>query len=216
MARKRGHLTPDEPLHHPDHSRPVTRREFIARGLRAGLGVAFGTSALSLFAYPRAAWAALSSDLETLKPGCGIATQGAGKIPFICFDLAGGANIAGSNALVGGQGGQFDFRTTSGYGRLGLPGNMVPGAGAGNFINTDLGIAFHSDSAFLRGILEKAGGRAPSVNGALIPARSDDDTGNNPHNPMYGIYRSGADGSLVTLVGSRSSDSGGTRWRRPG
>ncbi len=209
MARKRGHLTPDEPLHHADHSRPVTRREFIARGLRAGMGVAFGTSFLSLFADPRAAWAALSPDLETLKPGCGIATQGAGKIPFICFDLAGGANIAGSNALVGGQGGQLDFLTTSGYGRLGLPGNMVPSAGAGNFVNTDLGVAFHSDSAFLRGILEKAGGRAASVNGAVIPARSDDDTGNNPHNPMYGIYRAGADGSLVTLIGSRSSDSGG-------
>ena len=44
-----------------------------------------------------------------LKASCGIATQGAGKIPFICFDLAGGANMAGSNVLVGGQGGQLDF-----------------------------------------------------------------------------------------------------------
>lgn len=208
MAKRRGHLVPDEPLRDLEHGRPMTRRDFIARGLRAGLGVAFGTSALSLFADPRAAWAALSPDLELLKGGCGIASQGAGKIPFICIDLAGGANIAGSNVIVGGQGGQLDFITTAGYGRLGLPGNMVPGAGAG-FVNTDLGIAFHSDSAFLRGILEKAGARAPSINGAIIPARSDDDTGNNPHNPMYGIYRAGGDGSLVTLIGSQSSESGG-------
>ncbi len=209
MARRQKHLGLDDPLLHPEHKRPITRRDFIAQGLRAGLGVAVGTSLFSLFADPRAAWAALSPDLETLKNGCGIATQGAGKIPFICFDLAGGANIAGSNVLVGRQGGQFDFLTTAGYSRLGLPGTMIPSLGAGNFINTDLGIAFHTDSAFLRGILEKAGGRAGSINGAIIPARSDDDTGNNPHNPMYGIYRAGADGSLVTLIGSQSSQSGG-------
>lgn len=208
MAKKRGHLMPDEPLRELEHGRPMTRRDFIARGLRAGMGVAFGTSVLSLFADPRAAWAALSPDLELLKSGCGIASQGAGKIPFICIDLAGGANIAGSNVIVGGQGGQLDFITTAGYGRLGLPGNMVPSAGAG-FVNTDFGIAFHSDSAFLRGIAEKAGSRASSINGAIIPARSDDDTGNNPHNPMYGIYRAGGDGSLVTLIGSQSSESGG-------
>ena len=42
-----------------------------------------------------------------------------------------------------------------------------------------------------------------------MSVRSENDTGNNPHNPMYGIYRAGADGSLATLVGSRASDSGG-------
>ena len=30
----------------------------------------------------------------------------------------------------------------------------------------------------------------------VIPARSDNDTGNNPHNPMYGIARAGANGSI--------------------
>ena len=53
-------------------------------------------------------------DLEALKSSCGIATQGAGKIPFIVFDLAGGANISGSNVLVGGRGGQLDFLSTAG------------------------------------------------------------------------------------------------------
>ena len=61
----------------------------------------------------------------------------------------------------------------------------------------------------LQGIQEKAGNRAGFVNGAVIPSRSDNDTANNPHNPMYGIARAGSDGSLLTLIGSRSSDSGG-------
>ena len=207
-------LRPDEPLRHPDHKRPITRRDFIAQGLRAGLGITVGSSIFSLFANPRAAYAALSSDLETLKGSCGIATQGAGKIPFICIDLAGGANIAGSNVLVGRQGGQLDFLTTAGYSKLGIPGDMIPplanpASTTNDFINTDMGLAFHSESAFLRGIVERAGSRLGNVNGAVIPAQSDNDTGNNPHNPMYGIYRAGADGSLVTLIGSRNTDSGG-------
>ncbi len=214
MARRRKFLSPDEPLRHPDHRRPMTRREFIAQGFLTGLGLVTTPTVLSLFANPRAAYAALSSDLEALKTGCGIATQGAGKIPFICFDLAGGANIAGSNVLVGKQGGQLDFLSSAGYSKQGLPGDMIPPlanpqTGLNDFINNDMGLAFHADSAFLRGIQEKAAGRSANINGAVIPARSDNDTGNNPHNPMYGIYRAGADGSLLTLIGSRNSDSGG-------
>ena len=43
----------------------------------------------------------------------------------------------------------------------------------------------------------------------VLPARSDNDTGNNPHNPMYGIAAAGGNGGVVSLIGSRSSDSGG-------
>jgi hypothetical protein len=43
----------------------------------------------------------------------------------------------------------------------------------------------------------------------VIPARSDNDTSNNPHNPMYGIAQAGAKGSLLSLTGTRNSDSGG-------
>ncbi|MFC4698761.1 hypothetical protein ACFO4O_01120 [Glaciecola siphonariae] len=205
----------DDALYHNDHGKPITRREFIAQGFCAGASIVAGASALSLFANPRKAHASLSSDLEALKQSCGIATQGAGKIPFIVFDLAGGANIAGSNVLVGGRGGQLDFLSTQGYSRQGLPGDMVPSianpdTGLSDFINTELGLAFHADSAFLRGIQDKlAVTNRANVNGAVIPARSENDTGNNPHNPMYGINRAGADGSLLTLIGSRNSDSGG-------
>ncbi len=204
----------DQPLILEGHGKPLTRREFISQGFCAGAGVVMGTSALGLFANPRKAGAALSPDLEALKQTCGIDTLGAGKIPFITFDLAGGANMAGSNVLIGGRGGQLDFISTQGYSRQGLPGDMVPSVanpetGLSDFINQELGLAFHSDSAFLRGMLEKVSvtNRA-NINGAVIPARSENDTGNNPHSPLYGINKAGADGSLLTLIGSRSSDSG--------
>jgi hypothetical protein len=53
-----------------------------------------------------------------------------------------------------------------------------------------------------------------NISGAIIPARSENDTGNNPHNPLYAIARAGAGGlgakgSILTLCGSRNTDSGG-------
>jgi hypothetical protein len=214
--RRRGNKITDwhAPLRHPDHPYPVTRRQFIAQGFMTGAATIAGGGVFSLFANPRAAFAALSGDLEPLKQGCGISVQGAGKIPFICFDLAGGANMAGSNVLGGRQGGQLDFISTQGYSRQGLPGNMIPPAinplTGQDYVDDSLGLRFHADSAFLRGITERIGaGTAASIDGAIIPARSENDTGNNPHNPLYGIQRAGADGSLLTLIGSRPSDSGG-------
>ncbi len=211
MTRKRNYF---EPYRHPDHQRPVTRRDFIGQGFMAGTASVLGGGLLSLFADPRKAWATLSSDLDPLRSACGINVLGAGKIPFICFDLAGGANTAGSNVLVGGPGGQLDFVTTQGYSKLGLPGDMTPSSIDPltnlDYIDQSLGLAFHRDSAFLRGMMgSMSPGTAANVNGAVIPARSDNDTGNNPHNPLYGINQAGADGSLLTLIGSQNTASGG-------
>src|SRR5690606_12611761 len=91
---------------------------------------------------------------------------------------------------------------------LGLPGNMTPNLP--NQLDTQFNIAFHADSAFLRGMLRRAQPATPaSTDGTIIAARSENDTGNNPHNPMYGIARTGARGELLTLIGSVSSESGG-------
>jgi hypothetical protein len=219
IKSKRKLRHPDAPQRHGSHQRPMTRRELIGQGFLAGSATVLSGGILGLFSSPRAAFADLATDLDALTTACGI-TNGAGKIPFICFDLAGGANMAGSNVLVGQADGQLDTLSTAGYRKQGVPGDQVPGVAEaapsatgtsnGDHTDTSLGLAFHSDSAFLRGIYGSLNpANAAAINGAVIPARSENDTGNNPHNPLYAIQRAGADGSILTLCGSRNSDSGG-------
>ncbi len=204
----------DEPMLHTDHRRPVSRREFVASGLITGPAVVAATGVLGMLARSRRANADMSTQMQDLRSPCGI-VPGAGKIPFICFDLAGGANLNGSEILIGGKGGQLDFLSTAGYGKLGLPGNMVPNAPnaaspTANFISNAFGAAWHSDGAILRGMLERTTPMTQALtNGCAIAARSENDTGNNPHNPMYGILRAGAGGELLNLIGSQATDSGG-------
>lgn len=213
MAKRRNFFGLDQPLQHPDHHRPRTRRDLIAQGFARGMATVVGTSILGSGFSPRTARALSIGD--DVIANCGIRFDGAGKIPFICFDLAGGANIAGSNVLVGGRGGQLDLLDTAGYSKQGLPSNMTPASLNPNsinnsFIDTSLGLAFHSDSGFLRGIQARTSVTTQAnINGAVIAARSENDTGNNPHNPMYGINLAGARGSLLALCGSSSSESGG-------
>ncbi len=218
----------DEPLFQADHRRPKTRREFLAQGFTNGVGTLVGGSLFGSMAASMSAYGELSPDISERILSCGI-TGGTGKVPFIAFDLAGGANTAGSNVLVGGPGGQFDFLSTGGYARQGLPGDMVPGvaepggAGSnetgtsnGDHTDTTLGLAFHSDSAFLRGILERTSVECrANINGFVMPSRSENDTGNNPHNPMRGINLAGAKGDLVYAVASRNNDMGGGNSRLP-
>ena len=208
---KRNKTNWDMPLFHADHPRPVTRRQLLSQGFMTG--AAFTVGGIAPMLNPRNAMADLSPDLDRLRADPCAISDGAGKIPFICFDLAGGANIANSNVLVGNQEGQTDFLSTQGYEKMGLPADQIPGLAddAGNeYANFDLGLGFHFDSAFRRGILDKISATtAQNINGAVIPARSDNDTGNNPHNPMMGIARAGAMGSILGNAGSETSDSGG-------
>jgi hypothetical protein len=216
MSKKPRALGLHEPLRHQDHPRPRTRREFVAQSFMTGAATVIGPSLLGLLADPRSARAALATDISPLLGPCGI-NLGAGKIPFICFDLAGGGNIAGSNVLVGGPNGQLDFLSVAGYSKLGLPGAMVPSPSAtGNFIDSSFGLRFHADSAHLRGMKIRASAKAMAgTNGTVIPALSQNDTNTNPHNPMYAIYQYGARGGLLNLVGSQSSMSGGNSMSPP-
>jgi len=228
MAKKRRLITPDEPLRHPDHPRPRTRREFMRQGFIGASAAVAGVGPLaSMLLNPRLARAdvfpSLDSDIVSmaLNAGCKVGAQGNNKIPFIAFDLAGGANIAGSNVLVGGANGPLiDPLTTAGYSKLGIASDSVPLPGSA-FVDMTLGLPFHSLSALLAGIKRTIGGAASKVNGFVIPAVSDNDTNTNPHNPMYGIARAGVDtqngnapgfgakGSLLGLIGSVASVSGG-------
>ena len=220
MSKKSKALGIHEPLRHLDHPRPRTRREFVAQGFMTGAATVLAPTLAGMLAYPRSAQALsntlLAQDLQDAVAACNI-TTGAGKIPFICFDLAGGGNIAGSNVLVGGPKGQMDFLSVAGYSKLGLPGSMVPNASAaGTFVDASFGLRYHSDSAHLRGMKLRASTKAMAgTNGTVIPAMSNNDTNTNPHNPMYGIYQAGARGGLLDLIGSQSSQSGGSSMAPP-
>jgi hypothetical protein len=216
MSKKPRSLGIHDPLRLNEHSRPRTRREFVAQSFMTGAATVIGPTLLGMLAAPRPANATLSDDISKLLPLCNI-TTGAGKIPFICFDLAGGGNIAGSNVLVGGPKGQLDFLSVAGYSKLGLPGTMVPNPStSGNFIDASFGLRYHSDSAHLRGMKMRASAKAMAgTNGTIIPALSQNDTNTNPHNPMYGIYQFGARGGLLNLIGSDSSQSGGNSMAPP-
>lgn len=206
---------PGEPILHEGHKRPVTRRELLAAGLRSAPAVVMAPAWLAALLKTGTARADLATDdIGQLLPECKV-LGGGGKVPFICFDLAGGANLVGSEVIVGVAGGQANFLSTAGYGKLGLPGNMVPTAGA--FVSNALGLLWHSDGAILRGILSKATSPATAAgtNGAVIPALSENDTGINPHNPMYGIATVGAKGDLLTLVGTEPTVSGGNSMAPP-
>jgi hypothetical protein len=188
------------PFFHPDHRRPRTRREFLAQGFMAGSAYVVAPSLLSMLGVNRA----------NAQASCALTGAGAGKIPFIGIDLAGGANIAGSNVMIGGPGGQEDPLSENGYMRLGLPLDMTPLNSQINAFDRTMNLVFHFDSAMLAGILSKA---APAtlakVEGVIFSSRSANDTQNNPLNPIYGIHRAGADGGLLSLIGTQTSDSGG-------
>ena len=178
------------------HGRPVTRREFLGRGLIAGTSTIFLPSLATVVS--REAKACEISENNGL--------LGAGKIPYIGIDMGGGANISGSNVMVGSTG-QDALLPNDAYETLGLPAAISP-ANVG--VNRDFAIAMHPNSALLLGMLDKtsAATRA-NVNAVIAPARSENDTGNNPHNPVFGIAKAGANGEFVATIGTRNSDTGG-------
>src|ERR1044072_3416528 len=97
----------DEPIKHDSHKRPKTRRDFIAQGFMTGPAVIAAPSFLAMLIGPEKALA-MSPDLAALKDTCNI-TAGAGKGPFICFDLARGAHLVNSEILHGVQGNPLNF-----------------------------------------------------------------------------------------------------------
>ena len=177
------------------HARPTNRREFLGRGLIAGVSTVFLPSIATILA--REAQAQAAACVIDASP-----TLGAGKIPFLAFDQGGGANIAGSNVMVGKVGGQEVFLDPAGYAKLGLPAAILPQTLG---VDRTFGLAMHPRSALLRGMLRKtsAATRA-NTNGFVIPARSENDTQNNPHNPTYGIARAGANGEFVATIGTQN------------
>lgn len=173
-----------------------TRRDFLSHGFISMSAFTMIPSALSLIT---------SNHAYAQAMGCPAPVMNT-KTPVLIFDLAGGANIPGSNVMAGGAGGQMDFLTD--YKSLGLPADMHPSLQG--MTNNEMGLVFHGDSAILRGIQSTTQNTTrEKVDGALFAASSSDDTQNNPLNPAYWINRAGAQGGLSQIAGTRDSESGG-------
>jgi hypothetical protein len=168
----------------------------------------------------------IPTTINNLAPECklqagplgGMGTKG--PVPFITIDLAGGANLMGSEAIAGMAGSPTNFISAAGFSKLGVPGNMVPTSTA--FIDMSMGLPFHSDSAILRGIKLKASTAIlAKVNGVVIPAISQNDTSSNTLNAMHLIAKAVTGfppqannlpvpfGQYATLVGTNATASGG-------
>ena len=194
------------PFYHESHKRPVSRRELLGQGFLTASSSVMMPSLLSML-FQRQAFA--QQDLRC--PGGSQAGTKQASVPFLVLDLAGGGNLVGSEVLVGKAGGLEDALAC--YDTLGLPAAMAPGRVAGD---KQFGLVFHPDAAILRGLTQVVTDPAirAKVDGMVFCAASDDDTANNPHNPMHWIAKAGALGQLAALVGSNPTPSGG-RARAP-
>lgn len=186
------------------HSRSaMTRRDFLAK--------AAGASVTSLFL------PSMTSLLSSVAFGEGCSPKGAnnGGVPFICVDLAGGGNIAGSNVMVGGVNGQSHFLPD--YATLGIADARAPRSGSSDLVvklSPDSQLLFHADSAFYEGLSNELTPTARTkVDGMIFCVRSADDTNMNPTNPLFLIAKSHLQnrykGELAVLVGTQSSSTGG-------
>lgn len=181
--------------------KPITRRDFLAQGYISSLGFVVAPNVLSMLA-----------SIDALA-ACPSAAPAVRKTGVLIFDLAGGANLAGSEAMVGKAGGQLDLLSMGKYQTLGLPNDQHP-ALAGQLVTVNgqplgQGLAFHANSDILRGMRATGAAALPQVDGIVFATASGDDTSNNPHNPAYWLQKAGAQGNLVQIIGSQNSDSGG-------
>lgn len=183
------------PLKHENHSLK-SRRDFLSQGFLTGMSFTVLPSLISILQ---------SNAAQAVECGLGqqVATT---RIPVMIFDLSGGANLIGSNVMVGKAGGQEDYLPS--YDNLGLPMEMHP-KNAGQ-TNNELGLIFHNDSAILRGIKASTSVTTRAkVEGGVFCSVSNDDTENNPHNPMYWLAKAGVTGELAPIAGTENSISGG-------
>jgi len=214
-----------EPFKHENHPRPVTRRELLGAGFLSGPAIVLAPAWVGALLKAQRAGAAVPPTITAQMTECklqNVSSAGmgtTGPVPFITIDLAGGANLMGSEAIAGMAGSPTNFISTAGFSKLGVPGSMVPTSTA--FIDMSMGLPFHSDSAILRGIKTKASATIlAKVNGVVIPAISQNDTSSNTLNAMHLIAKAVSGlppvnglpvpyGQFATLVGTNATASGG-------
>ncbi len=179
----------NKPLRHQDHPRPVTRRELLAQGFLGFSAVATMPTLAGLMS------------TRAFAMDCGGPVES--YLPFMVFDMAGGAALP-ANFLVGGQGGPQDLLMN--YNLLGWD----PRASASLDMRFGIPMAA-SYSTLLAGILQTASAPAQAnLRMGSFAHFARDDTSGNQLSAVSLVARTGYRGLIVPKgVGTRSSDSGG-------
>ncbi|MBY0416384.1 MAG: hypothetical protein K2Q18_19570, partial [Bdellovibrionales bacterium] len=180
---------------HDDHKVPFTRREFLSSGVMA-------LSTLALVP------SLMMQSPEAIAETAGEGTLGLG---FLCFEGAGGMNIAGGNVMVGFGADEeqenYGSASFSDYILLGIPPSMHPSKSG--MINKEYGLVFHSTSGILAGMNEVlTADLKESIDGIIVCGRTADDSAENPVNVAFQVQRSGAKGKLVQLIGNTGTPTG--------
>lgn len=177
------------------HGKPVTRRDFLARGMLGFSGTLFAPTVVGTLLRAKHAQA---RGLD----GCA-AGGGNGFIPMLVFDCAGGAALAG-NFLVGGTGGPQDL----------LPAYDVLGwdPRAAGALDTRFGLPMSALFSQIRaGILASSTAEAQAnLRMGSFCHFSQDDTSSNTLSALILAIQQGAGGSIVNRgLGSNQGLSGG-------
>lgn len=183
-----------KPMLHVDHPRPVTRRQFLAQGLIQSSALVMMPTILSQ----------LLGSQTALAANC-TAAANSSLLPFLVFDCAGGAALAG-NWLVGKQGGPTDF--ISSYDKMGVP--TTPQNGEP--IDSQFGVPMFTNLSKIReGIVAQTSpeARANLRIGTLCTASQDDTGANELSALLLASSAFGAGQFLRTGLGTRASLSGG-------
>ena len=188
-----------EPIKHRDaHKRPLTRRDFIAQGFLAGAATVMAPTIAQPVRESARRRPPRCRRTSVRPHGCRLRRRLVGtQDSFHLHRPRGRREHGGSNVLAGGQRGQLDFLSTRATPNRACRATWCPSLAESD--GTSLPFIEYEPRARVplgqrvRARHHRAGVRstAPSINGAVIPARSENDTGNNPHNPMYGIASRG-------------------------
>lgn len=182
-----------KPILHHGESKPITRRQLLARG-----AVSLSATALApvFFSMVKARSATAGT------AGCGSAGLDPTLIPFLVFDCNGGAALPG-NFLVGKKGGPEDLLAS--YDTLGWNPRTEP-------LDRAFGVPMAKNvSQIFQGIIKAASPEAQAgLRMGTICNASQDDSSGNPLSALCLVMNAGYQGSVLSKgIGELNSDSGG-------
>jgi hypothetical protein len=192
-----------KPYYHQNHPRPRTRRELMGQGFLGSAAFAFGPSMLGFLG-------GLGASSRALAAECGLNASAASGIPALVIELSGGASTCGGNSCVGREGDATDTShfTDSAWTKIGHAPEFRYNSNGDN-VARHLGLPMVASGGFYRGIASVASAATmANTNGMVFCARSDNDTGSNPHNPVFALLRAGASGSVAPVTGNQPTAGG--------